>query len=160
MHQGECGACGVRHRETETGGFVMRWFSLAAAVGLAGVLMSRGALADRALDAVKARGKLICGVATGGLAGFMLADSQGKWTGIDVDVCRAVAAASVGDSKQVKHTPVSAQQRFTALQSGEVDMLSNNTTWTLTRDTALGLNFAGITYYDGQGVTVNKKLGV
>ncbi|MEA2799919.1 MAG: ral L-amino acid transport system substrate-binding protein [Rhodospirillaceae bacterium] len=138
----------------------MRWFSLATAVGLAVGFMSSGALAGRDLDAVKARGKLICGVATGGLAGFMLADSQGRWTGIDVDVCRAVAAAIFGDSEQVKYTPVSAQQRFTALQSGEVDMLSNNTTWTLTRDTALGLDFTGVTYYDGQGFMVNKKLGV
>jgi general L-amino acid transport system substrate-binding protein len=138
----------------------MRWFSLATAVGLAVVSISSHALAGKDLDAVKARGVLICGVAAGGLAGFMLADSQGKWKGLDVDVCRAVAAAIFGDSEKVKYTPVSAQQRFTALQSGEVDMLSNNTTWTLTRDTALGLDFTGITYYDGQGFMVNKKLGV
>jgi general L-amino acid transport system substrate-binding protein len=130
------------------------------ALGLATVFPSGHALAGKDLDAVKARGVLICGVAAGGLAGFMLADSQGKWKGLDVDVCRAVAAAIFGDSEKVKYTPVSAQQRFTALQSGEVDMLSNNTTWTLTRDTALGLDFTGITYYDGQGFMVNKKLGV
>jgi general L-amino acid transport system substrate-binding protein len=133
---------------------------LAMAVGLATAFQSGHALAGKDLDAIKARGTLICGVAAGGLAGFMLADSQGKWKGLDVDVCRAVAAAIFGDSEKVKYTPVSAQQRFTALQSGEVDMLSNNTTWTLTRDTALGLDFTGITYYDGQGFMVNKKLGV
>ena len=138
----------------------MSRFSLATALGLAAIFMSGQALAGKDLDAVKARGKLICGVAAGGLAGFMLADSQGKWTGIDVDVCRAVAAAIFGDSEQVKYVPVSPQQRFTALQSGEVDVLSNNTTWTLTRDTALGLDFTGITYYDGQGFMVNKQLGV
>ncbi len=138
----------------------MQKLLLAMALGLAAVFPSGHALAGKDLDAVKARGVLICGVAAGGLAGFMLADSQGKWKGLDVDVCRAVAAAIFGDSEKVKYTPVSAQQRFTALQSGEVDMLSNNTTWTLTRDTALGLDFTGITYYDGQGFMVNKKLGV
>ena len=118
------------------------------------------ALAGKDLDAIRARGSLVCGVAANGLAGFMVVDSQGKWTGIDVDVCRAVAAALFGDAEKVKYVPVTGQQRFTALQSGEVDMLSNNTTWTLTRDTALGLDFAGITYYDGQGFMVPKKLGV
>ena len=142
------------------GGSAMHKLLLAMALGLATVFPSGHALAGKDLDAVKARGVLICGVAAGGLAGFMLADSQGKWKGLDVDVCRAVAAALFGDSEKVKYTPVSAQQRFTALQSGEVDMLSNNTTWTLTRDTALGLDFTGITYYDGQGFMVNKKLGV
>jgi len=99
-------------------------------------------------------------VAAGGLAGFMSVDSKGKWTGLDVDVCRAVSAAIFGDAEKVKYVPVSGQQRFTALQSGEVDLLSNNTTWTLTRDTALGFDFTGVTYYDGQGFMVNKKLGV
>ena len=144
----------------DKGRLAMQKLLLAMAVGLAAVFPSGHALAGKDLDAVKARGVLICGVAAGGLAGFMLADSQGKWKGLDVDVCRAVAAALFGDSEKVKYTPVSAQQRFTALQSGEVDMLSNNTTWTLTRDTALGLDFTGITYYDGQGFMVNKKLGV
>jgi general L-amino acid transport system substrate-binding protein len=144
----------------DKGRLAMQKLLLATAVGLAAVFPSGDALAGKDLDAVKARGVLICGVAAGGLAGFMLADSQGKWKGLDVDVCRAVAAAIFGDSEKVKYTPVSAQQRFTALQSGEVDMLSNNTTWTLTRDTALGLDFTGITYYDGQGFMVNKKLGV
>jgi general L-amino acid transport system substrate-binding protein len=90
----------------------------------------------------------------------MLADSQGKWGGLSVDVCRAVAAAIFGDAEKVKYVPLTSQQRFTALQSGEVDVLSNNTTVTLTRDTALGLDFTAITYYDGQGFLVNKKLGV
>jgi general L-amino acid transport system substrate-binding protein len=144
----------------DKGRLAMQKLLLATAVGLAAVFPSGHALAGKDLDAVKARGVLICGVAAGGLAGFMLADSQGKWKGLDVDICRAVAAAIFGDSEKVKYTPVSAQQRFTALQSGEVDMLSNNTTWTLTRDTALGLDFTGITYYDGQGFMVNKKLGV
>src|SRR5437660_10723990 len=134
-------------------------YSLAAAAGVAAVLASGNAMAGKDLDTIKARGSLICGVGTG-TAGFMLADSQGKWTGLDVDVCRAVAAAIFGDAEKVKYTPLTAQQRFTALQSGEVDLLSNNTTATLTRDTALGLDFTAITYYDGQGFMVNKKLGV
>jgi general L-amino acid transport system substrate-binding protein len=126
----------------------------AALVGAAGT-----AHAGKDLDAVKARGQLICGVNTG-IAGFALADSQGKWVGLDVDVCRAVAAAIFGDAEKVKYVPTTAQQRFTALQSGEVDILSRTTTITLTRDTALGFDFTGINYYDGQGFMVNKKLGV
>jgi general L-amino acid transport system substrate-binding protein len=135
-------------------------YSLAAVAGVAAVLASTsGAMAGQDLDAIKARGQLICGVPTG-TAGFALQDSQGKWTGLDVDVCRGVAAAIFGDSEKVKYVPLTAQQRFTALQSKEVDMLSNNTTWTLQRDTALGFDFTGVTYYDGQGFMVNKKLGV
>ena len=126
---------------------------------VAALSISGTAFAGKDLDAIKARGSLVCGVGTG-TAGFMLADSQGKWTGLDVDVCRAVASAIFGDSEKVKYVPLTAQQRFTALQSGEVDILSNNTTETLTRDTALGLDFTAITYYDGQGFMVNKKLGV
>ena len=126
----------------------------AALVGVTGT-----AHAGKDLDAVKARGQLICGVNTG-IAGFALADSQGKWVGLDVDVCRAVAAAIFGDAEKVKYVPTTAQQRFTALQSGEVDILSRTTTITLTRDTALGFDFTGINYYDGQGFMVNKKLGV
>ena len=138
----------------------MQKLLLAMALGLATVFPAGHALAGKDLDTVKARGVLICGVAAGGLAGFMVADSQGKWTGLDVDVCRAVAAVLFGDSEKVKYVPLSGQQRFTALQSGDIDMLSNNSTWTLTRDTALGLDFTGITYYDGQGFMVPKKLGV
>ena len=128
-----------------------------AAVTLAGV--ATAAYAGKELDAIKARGQLICGVSTG-VAGFASADSQGKWTGIDVDVCRAVAAALFGDADKVKYVPTTAQQRFTALQSGEVDLLARTTTYTLTRDTALGFDFTGVNYYDGQGFMVNKKLGV
>ena len=128
-----------------------------AAATLAGVATT--AYAGKELDAIKARGQLLCGVSTG-VAGFAAADSQGKWTGIDVDVCRAVAAAIFGDADKVKFIPTTAQQRFTALQSGEVDLLVRTTTYTLTRDTALGFDFTGINYYDGQGFMVNKKLGV
>src|SRR5579883_866363 len=133
---------------------------LAASVVVAALTGAAGtAHAGKDLDAIKARGSLQCGVSTG-VAGFSNADTQGKWTGIDVDLCRAVAAAIFGDSEKVKYTPLTAQQRFTALQSGEVDILSRNTTWTLTRDTALGLDFTGVNYYDGQGFMVPKKLGV
>ncbi|HFC92732.1 MAG TPA: amino acid ABC transporter substrate-binding protein, partial [Leucothrix mucor] len=111
------------------------------------------------LEDVKKAGVLKCGVTTG-LAGFSAPDKDGKWTGIDVDTCRAVAAAVLGDAKKVKFNPLTAKERFTALQSGEIDMLSRNTTWTLTRDASLGLNFAGVNYYDGQGFMVSKKLGV
>jgi general L-amino acid transport system substrate-binding protein len=138
----------------------MQKLLLTVAVGLATVFQSGHAMAGKELDAVKARGQLICGVAVGGIAGFMMVDSQGKWTGMNVDICRAVSAAIFGDSEKVKYVPLSGQQRFTALQAGEVDLLSNNSTWTLTRDTALGLDFVGITYYDGQGFMVPKKLGV
>ena len=128
-----------------------------ATVALVG--FATAAHAGKDLDAIKARGQILCGVSTG-LAGFSLADSKGEWTGLDVDVCKAVAAALLGDAKKVKFVPLSAQQRFTALQAGEVDILSRNTTITMTRDTSLGLDFTGVTYYDGQGFMVPKKLGV
>ncbi len=111
------------------------------------------------LDDVKAKGFVQCGVSQG-LPGFSNPDANGNWTGIDVDLCRAVAAATLGDASKVKYSPLSAKERFTALQSGEVDVLSRNTTWTATRDTALGLNFAGVNYFDGQGFMVRKSLGV
>ncbi|TDJ63528.1 MAG: amino acid ABC transporter substrate-binding protein [Proteobacteria bacterium] len=111
------------------------------------------------LDDVKRKGHVQCGVSQG-LPGFSNPDEQGNWTGIDVDLCRAVAAAIFGKADKVKYTPLSAKERFTALQSGEIDILSRNTTWTLVRDTALGLNFAGVNYYDGQGFMVPKKLGL
>lgn len=111
------------------------------------------------LDDVKARGTLSCGVSTG-LPGFSLQDDKGTWTGLDVDTCRAVAAAVLGDANKVRFVPLTAKERFTALQSGEIDMLSRNTTWTHTRDTSLGLNFTGVNYYDGQGFLVQKALGV
>ena len=117
------------------------------------------AQAGETLDAVKAKGFVQCGVSTG-LPGFSVADDKGNWGGLDVDVCKAVAAAVFGDAGKVKFSPLTAKERFTALQSGEIDMLSRNTTWTLTRDSNLGLNFAGVNYYDGQGFMVSKKLGV
>ncbi len=111
------------------------------------------------LDDVRKNGYLKCGVSTG-LVGFSSVNSKGKWQGIDVDVCRAVAAAVFGDSNKVKFVGLTAKERFTALQSGEIDMLSRNTTWTATRDSALGITFAGVNYYDGQGFMVKKSLGV
>jgi len=111
------------------------------------------------LEQVKAKGYVSCGVSTG-IAGFSAADSSGKWQGIDVDMCRAVASAVFGDDTKVKYAPLTAKERFTALQSGEVDILSRATTWTATRDTSLGLNFAGVNYYDGQGFLVSKNIGV
>ena len=128
--------------------------ALAFAISWAGV-----AFAQSTLSAVKSKGYVQCGVNTG-LAGFSQPDSKGVWHGLDVDVCRAVAAAVFGDASKVHYTPLTAQQRFTALQSGEIDLLSRNTTWTYTRDTNLGLTFAGVDYYDGQGFMVPKKLGV
>jgi general L-amino acid transport system substrate-binding protein len=117
------------------------------------------AWAQSTVDAVRSKGFVQCGVNTG-LAGFSAPDSKGVWRGVDVDVCRAVAAAVLGDGNKVRYTPLTAQQRFTALQSGEVDILSRNTTWTLVRDTSLGLNFVGVNYYDGQGFMVHRKLNV
>ena len=111
------------------------------------------------LEAVKKKDYLQCGVSAG-LSGFSAPNSAGVWSGLDVDVCRAVATAIFNDPNKVKYTALSAQQRFIALQSGEVDVLSRNTTHTLTRDTSLGLNFAPITYYDGQGFMVRKKDGI
>jgi general L-amino acid transport system substrate-binding protein len=115
--------------------------------------------AGETLDAIKAKGFIQCGVSTG-LAGFSNPDDAGNWSGLDVDVCRAVAAALFGDPDAVRYTPLTGTERFTALQSGEVDLLSRNTTWTLTRDSALGLDFTGVTYYDGQGFMVPESLGV
>ncbi|MFB9885458.1 amino acid ABC transporter substrate-binding protein [Balneatrix alpica] len=131
--------------------------SVAAAAAVA-LSMSAQAQAGT-LDSVKERGFLQCGVSTG-LPGFSTPDDKGNWQGLDVDVCRAVAAAALGDASKVKYIPLNAKERFTALQSGEVDMLSRNTTWTITRDNSLGLNFAGVNYYDGQGFMVSNKLGV
>ena len=115
--------------------------------------------AQSTLDSVRSKGFVQCGVSTG-IAGFSAPDAKGVWRGIDVDVCRAIAAAVFGDAGKVRYTALSTQQRFTAIQSGEVDVLSRNTTWTLARDTTLGLNFVGINYYDGQGFMVPKKLNL
>jgi general L-amino acid transport system substrate-binding protein len=123
------------------------------------VALASAAQAGETFDKVKKAGVLTCGVNTG-LAGFGQPDNQGKYTGLDIDICRAIAAAMFGDAEKVKYLPLTAQQRFTALQSGEVDILSRNTTWTLQRDTELGLNFGPVVYYDGQGFMVPKKLGV
>src|SRR6266436_1871297 len=129
---------------------------LAAVVVIA---LAGSAQAGPTLDKVRQAGQISCGVPTG-IAGFAAPDSQGHWAGFDVDVCRALSAAIFGAADKVKYVPLTAQQRFTALQSGEVDLLSNNTTDTLQRDTALGLNFAPVVFYDGQGFMVPKKLGV
>src|SRR5947207_15600266 len=134
----------------------LRGRALARAIGFG---IAASAQAGPTLDKVKQAGGIVCGVQTG-VAGFAQPDSQGKYSGFNVDICRAISAALFGDSEKVKYVPLTAQQRFTALQSGEVDMLSNNTTWTLSRDTQLGLNVGRVVFYDGQGFMVPKKLGV
>ncbi len=126
---------------------------------VAAVAFSGLAHAGATLDAVRAKGFVQCGVSQG-LPGFSNADEKGSWSGLDVDLCRGIAAAVFGNADKVKYTPLSSKERFTALQSGEIDVLSRNTTWTLVRDTALGLDFSGVNYYDGQGFLVRKKLGV
>lgn len=131
---------------------------VAAAFGAVAALAAT-AVSAGTLDTVKQKGFLTCGANTG-LAGFGQPDAQGNWTGLDVEYCRAIAAALFNDATKVKFVPLSAKDRFTALQSGEVDVLIRNTTWTLSRDTSLGLNFAAVNYYDGQGFLVRKKLGV
>jgi len=132
---------------------MMKQLALAAAV-LA--TLSGTAFAGKTLDTIKQKDQLVCGV-NPGLPGFAAADSQGNWTGLDVDICKAIAATILQDPKKIKWVPLNASQRFTALQSGEIDILSRNTTWTLTRDASLGLEFTGVTYYDGQGFMVPKK---
>ena len=114
---------------------------------------------DNTLKLVKEKGFIQCGVSQG-IPGFSAPDAKGKWTGIDVDFCRALAAAIFATPDKVRYTPLSAKERFTALQSGEIDILSRNTTWTMQRDVALGLSFAGVLYYDGQGFMVRKKSGI
>ncbi|MYM58471.1 transporter substrate-binding domain-containing protein [Vibrio sp. OCN044] len=133
---------------------------IASLVAASTALMSTGvSAADTTLAKVTKQGFLTCGVSTG-LPGFSNPNSKGEWEGIDVEYCQALAAAVLGDKKKVKYVPLTAKERFTALQSGEIDVLSRNTTWTLHRDTALGLNFVGINYYDGQGFMVKKDLGI
>ncbi|GBD41059.1 Putative amino-acid ABC transporter-binding protein YhdW [bacterium HR39] len=132
--------------------------ALAGAFALAGI--GTAAAASPTLEAVKKNGFVRCGVNASGLPGFATVDDQGNWSGFDVDFCKAVAAAIFGDASKVKYVPLSAKERFTALQSGEIDVLIRNTTWTLARDTALGLDFVGVNYYDGQGFMVPKALGV
>lgn len=131
---------------------------LAGLIGAA-VLGIGTAASAATLDDVKAKGFVQCGVNTG-LAGFAAPDAQGNWAGFDVDYCKAIAAAVFGDATKVKYSPTTAKERFPALQSGEVDVLARNTTWTINRDTALGLNFRAVNYYDGQGFMVRKSLNV
>ena len=131
---------------------------LALTVGLS-LFMVGFAFAGKDLDAVRAKGYIQAGV-NGGVFGFGMPDEKGVWRGLDVDTARAIAAAVFGDADKVKYTPLTAQQRFTALQSGEIDVLTRNATRTLTRETQLGLNFVQVNYYDGQGFMVPKKLGV
>ena len=130
-----------------------------AAVASTLALIAVPAFAGKTLDAVKQRGTVKCGV-TNGVAGFSAPDTQGNWSGLDVDTCRAIAAAVLGDGKKVDFVPLNSQQRFAALQAGEVDILARNTTWNLTRDASLGLSFTTINYYDGQGFLVPKKIKV
>jgi general L-amino acid transport system substrate-binding protein len=132
---------------------------LSCVFGLGMTVAATATVQAGTLDDVKTKGFVQCGVSQG-LIGFSNPDEQNNWTGMDVDFCRAVAAAIFNDPQKVKFTPLSAKERFTALQSGEVDILSRNTTWTMSRDTSLGLKFAGVMYYDGQGFLVKKSLGV
>ena len=114
---------------------------------------------SKTLKKTQKMGFVRCGVSQG-LPGFSNADASGNWTGVDVDLCRAVAAATLGDSGKVKFFPLSAKERFTALTSGEIDVLSRNTTWTLSRDADIGLTFVGVNFYDGQGFMVRKSSGI
>src|SRR5579864_6239604 len=133
---------------------------LATAFAIATVLaFGMQAAGAQTLKAVKDRGQLVCG-ANGSLAGFGIPDPQGNWTGFDVDFCRAIAAAIFNDPTKVKFVPLTAANRFTALQSCEIDVLARNTTWTMSRDTSLGIDFAAVNYYDGQGFMVRKALKV
>jgi general L-amino acid transport system substrate-binding protein len=137
---------------------LLKWLGFAMAAAL-GFVWGGSALAGPTLDGVKSRGVVTCAVNTG-LAGFGTPDQQGDYKGLDADTCRAIAAAIFGDAKKVKFVPTTTQQRFTVLQSGEADVLTRNTTWTALRDTEQGLNFAPVTYYDGQGFMVPKKAGI
>lgn len=137
----------------------MQRLALAATAAAVGLVLAAPAHAGKTLDGVRQRGQVVCGVNTSA-PGFSAADSQGNWTGLDVDYCRAVAAVVLGDAAKVKFVPLNSQQRFAALQSGEIDVLARNSTWTLTRDASLGVTFVGINYFDGQGFMVPKKLKV
>ncbi len=137
---------------------IRRLLAASAALGVF-AFAAASAQTPSTLEAVKKRGQVICGVNVG-LGGFSLADSQGKWSGLDVDMCNAIAAAVLGDATKAKYVPLSAQQRFLALQSGEIDVLLRNSTITLERDAGIGLQYSGVNFYDGQGFMVSKKLGV
>lgn len=136
----------------------MHTFSRAAATALTLTLGTLSCASAATLDTVKQRGTVICGV-HGARAGFSLLDAKGNWSGIDVDTCRAIAAAVLGDASKVQFVKTTTQTRFPLLQSGEVDVLTNNVTHTLLRDTSLGFDFAPATFYDAQGFMVNKALG-
>lgn len=140
--------------QTKNNSIMMCLLGFALVVGF-----SSTSLANGILESVKKKGYVTCGVSQG-LPGFSNPDDKGNWTGVDVDVCRAVAAAIFADAEKVKYVPLSNKERFAGLQSGEVDVLSRNTTWSIQRDTALGLDFTGVNYYDGQGFMVRKSLGV
>ncbi len=147
----------------------MKKYLIAGLAGAAALTMAASAVAQdeeknmaatsSTLDAVKNAGQLRCGVNTG-LPGFASQNDAGEWQGLDVDYCKAIAAAVLGDASKVSYTPLSAVQRFPALQNNEVDVLARNTTWTMDRDTKLGLTFGGVNYYDGQGFMVRKDIGV
>ncbi|MBN8952162.1 MULTISPECIES: amino acid ABC transporter substrate-binding protein [unclassified Rhizobium] len=137
----------------------MKKFALSVFLGAAALAYTASGASASTLSDVKAKGFVQCGVNTG-LLGFAQPDASGNWAGFDIDFCKAVASAVFGDPTKVKYTPLSAKDRFTALQSGEIDVLSRNTTWTINRDTALGLKFRPVTYYDGQGFMVRKELNV
>lgn len=138
----------------------MKWFVVtAAALSIVAIGTNTVHAASPTLDAVKARGKVICG-ANGSRAGFSALDSKGEWQGLDVDTCRAIAAAVLGDSSKTEFVKLTSQTRFTALQTSEIDVLTRNTTWTLSRDTELGADFVAPTFYDGQGFMVKKDSGV
>ncbi|WP_342362669.1 amino acid ABC transporter substrate-binding protein [Terrarubrum flagellatum] len=137
----------------------MKRILIGAALALSAVVAASSASAQATLNQVKARGQLACGANTG-LAGFGMPDDKGNWVGLDVEYCRAIAAAIFNDPTKVKFSPLSAKDRFTALQSGEVDVLVRNTTWSMSRDTQLGFNFGAVNYFDGQGFMVRKKLNV
>ncbi|HEX4844148.1 MAG TPA: amino acid ABC transporter substrate-binding protein [Limnobacter sp.] len=139
----------------------MRWTTLGSALllGFCLVWPASPAQAGELLQAIHARGAVRCGVSSG-VPGFSALNAQGRWQGLDVDVCRAVAAAVLGRAEAVQFTPLTSQQRFAALQARQIDILSRNTTWTLTRDAGLQAHFTGVTYYDGQGVLVHSRFGV
>ena len=137
----------------------MRLGTLLAGCAIAALGVSTAA-AGPVFDGVKSKGFVQCGVNSSGLPGFASVDDKNAWSGLDIDLCRAVAAAVFGDATKVKYTPLNAKERFTALQSGQIDVLSRNTTWSLSRDSALGLDFPAVNYYDGQGFMAKKSLGV
>lgn len=137
----------------------MRLTHLFKTAGVAAALVLASAAQAGTVDTIKKRGELVCGVSQGS-AGLSIADKQGRWTGLDADLCRALAAAVLGDAEKTRFVPLSSQQRFPALQSGEIDVLNRNTTITSGRDAGLGITSAGIVFYDGQGFLVPRKLGV